>query len=806
MKASYWHAKQAKESKKLASAQSGWNLAGKEEEVRATRTRNGGFGRPDLAGFVERRHQQCQVSWSDEDSLFTYESINSSEETDVSPYISEDDMIDKPSNSRVLLEVSSLSSAIEENSVCPTCSSRLMVLYDTVCLATSVSLKCKNARCPYIYHGESPAKANIQTRNFPFDNRERNTDYAINILYVLGFLSVGDGSVEAARLCGLLSLPRDTSMEARSYPLIEERLAPAIKELGEEMLHENLLEEVRAANAKLGDAALDENDLMLWQQSLEPDANFVLNRNKYPRIKCSFDMGWQQKGSGHVFNSLSGHALFVGAETRKPISLGIKSRKCSHCDQKRKNLPCGPIEKHDCCKNHTGSSAAMEAQSCLDQYVYLFDTKHVIIDTICLDDDASTRAILKWSNEDHMLNNNVTTPPLVPKTKGKNKGELQVRPDRGLLPRHVPEPSFVADPNHRRKVLTGDLIKLKNQKVEQRHTMTRMDCTRIGKNFGYMLRSIREHQDESKYDEAAKAVLEHHFDNHQYCGPWCRRKNQTDEQKKKRFFRNKHMDLKLYKKLQEIVGRFTTMERLKEVAHNMDTQVNESFNNTASWFAPKNKVYCGTRSLWSRLYMAVGINSFGFAAYFTRLFEKLGIVLEPSVLYFFKQKDLYRTKRLESLKTVEKKKLRMERKFEQLRNDEIEARTARAKRNGTYRRGMNMDEGDSSDNGKEDDGTRGKPQRKKKKRSQVICPFCKKIGHSTTRSKKCDMNAANVGAAGDGIANLKIDGDVGDGTDQDAMDSMPLTYYSDSDGVADLFYDVGTWSDDEEDPYDTALV
>jgi hypothetical protein len=70
---------------------------------------------------------------------------------------------------------------------------------------------------------------------------------------------------------------------------------------------------------------------------------------------------------------------------------------------------------------------------------------------ICADDDASTRALLRWSNADFMKNNNTTEPPKVAVTQGPNKGvKMQPRPDKGKLPGDIPEPAFVADPNHRR--------------------------------------------------------------------------------------------------------------------------------------------------------------------------------------------------------------------------------------------------------------------------------------------------------------------------------------------------------------------
>lgn len=107
----------------------------------------------------------------------------------------------------------------------------------------------------------------------------------------------------------------------------------------------------------------------------------------------------------------------------------------------------------------------------------------------------------------------------------------------------------------------------------------------------------------------------------------------------KRFYRCKTKDGTLYNILSEKISRFITLERLKEVAHGMDTQVNESFNNTASWFAPKNKVYCGSRSLSNRISLAVGINTLGLLQYFKRLYKKLGIVITPNVLHFLQVKE-----------------------------------------------------------------------------------------------------------------------------------------------------------------------
>jgi hypothetical protein len=237
---------------------------------------------------------------------------------------------------------------------------------------------------------------------------------------------------------------------------------------------------------------------------------------------------------------------------------------------------------------------------------------------------------------------------MVTKNKGKNAGDLKKRDDRGMLPGNIPEPFFLADPNHRRKVFTGDLHKLLAMPVKERCGLTRMDVTHLGKNFGYMIKGLKWHEDESQYEGAGIAVLEHHFDCHDHCGAWCPRKRLREAQRlaSERFYRCKIKDAALYDTLYKKLSRFISLDKLKEVAHGMDTQVNEGFNNTVSWFAPKNKVYCGSPSLSNRIGMALGINMLGLHKYFMLLFKTLGIVMTDNVTYFLQAKERYRTNRL----------------------------------------------------------------------------------------------------------------------------------------------------------------
>jgi hypothetical protein len=731
-----WQAFASYELAKLTNRDSDWKLNGTSSST-MSRTRHAGKGRPNLVKKVVNEESDSDVemvdsedSNGDEEYIFEEEDDSGDDFMDLS-FDEEsggpDDAMptEKPPPTRVIMEVKMLTKAFDDHCRCPQCGGSLELEVKSIVIATSLTLTCMTSNCPYVYHGDSPAATSVSKKKESCnedDSRERSTDYAINVLYIAGLVSCGDGGTEAGRVLGLLGLPNDTTMEKKSFCLIEDRICGHIKKLSEQILIENLVEEVRITMEKSG--TLDDNDFMLWKQAL--DGSIVLSKSKYPALRVSYDMAWQQRSSGKKYNSPSGHALFVGGYTRKPISMIIKSKLCSYCKNWKQRKPGEAVPPHCCFMNYEGSSGAMEPLACLDMTIELYRNKHCKIGLICADDDASTRSMLRWSNSDYMKNNNTTVYPTEEISKGPNKGKLQKRKDRGRLPADVHEPMFVADPGHRKKVLTGVLQKMLDSKVDERATLSRMDATRIGKNFGYMIRSLPRLQ-ECKYVDAAQAVLEHHFDNHQHCGPWCNRSRVAEADRSKRFYRNKEQSGKLYAILQEKLGRFMTLDRLKEVAHGMDTQVNESFNNTAAWMAPKNKVYCGTGSLCNRLSMAVGISSVGFAAYFERLYKVLGITITPNVTYFLNCKDIVRKKRLAKIRTKEQKKLRLKRKHEQLRKDEVQTRKSILGKDAFYKSGTNMD----------DVVEHPQETAARNKKAPAVCPHCKKKGHKTTKSKRC---------------------------------------------------------------------
>jgi predicted RNA-binding Zn-ribbon protein involved in translation (DUF1610 family) len=131
----------------------------------------------------------------------------------------------KPTNNRVILEVAMLEQAFQDFP-CPDCGQYLELEISKLCIASSIELVCNNKDCSYVGNFKKPITTKIHAND---DYKyEKMTDYALNVLYVLGFISVGDAHTEAGRLLGLLGLPNDTTMMNRSFGITEERLGPFI--------------------------------------------------------------------------------------------------------------------------------------------------------------------------------------------------------------------------------------------------------------------------------------------------------------------------------------------------------------------------------------------------------------------------------------------------------------------------------------------------------------------------------------------------------------------------------------------------
>ena len=445
-----WTPNQSKELARLSPKEDDWtqiaglgNDATPRKRVRKKRKRHGDS--PEEQKEVESPDPEFNPSSSDsEDS-----------DDDDDDFICKE-VSEKPSESRVMLEVESTRKFVLDLcnlKECPTCKSPIDVDFKTVTITTNLGLKCLNPDCDWCMHSDPCATTTLHENKEDETDHKRMTDHALNVLFILSFVMMGDGGTEAGKLLGLLGLPNDTTMEKRSFSMIEDRLIDTIAEITTKVLEDNIIDEVRASNSA--------EVYKRWYNSQFGDSD-PLDDSDCPIMDASFDEGWQQKKSGHTRDSPSGHGLMFGDKIRNALVLQIKSKLCRLCwarqrenDRRAKrNEELPPEEQiellplqHEgrCWKNWTHSSGAMEATTCLENIMCLYDKYQVKVGKIAPDDDASTRAMCVHPNNVWKEKNPGANLPTVEITKGPSKGEYKPRPDSAILPRKYHEPLMVAD-------------------------------------------------------------------------------------------------------------------------------------------------------------------------------------------------------------------------------------------------------------------------------------------------------------------------------------------------------------------------
>jgi hypothetical protein len=102
----------------------------------------------------------------------------------------------------------------------------------------------------------------------------------------------------------------------------------------------------------------------------------------------------------------------------------------------------------------------------------------------------------------------------------------------------------------------------------------RMQCGLV-KTWPICWRSISAAPKTAPSKKAAKAsFLQHHWNDHQFCGScWCQAKDRIEAEKEKfkNKFRDKEKNQKEYKQQLEIQKKFTETDRMKSVFHKFST-------------------------------------------------------------------------------------------------------------------------------------------------------------------------------------------------------------------------------------------
>jgi len=244
-------------------------------------------------------------------------------------------------------------------------------------------------------------------------------------------------------------------------------------------------------------------------------------------LTCSFDMGWQKRAAGRIYNSPSGHAFLIGTLTGKIICCNIYCKGCSSCEKKWKKEGISKevatkddqpgklsfIEKdHRCPCNYNGTSKSMETRSALSMVTKIFEGGKAYILNLVSNDD-----LMLCSNLKHLPQAILDANPTLEKKDVWPKNEKGVYiADKGKLPLSVHAiGSFLADLSHWTKSVGRALYALFHGEGKKLG-FTNVNCKQLKRNHGFWQnQNCLEPFDVFKAHSVA--VIEHHRGNHEWC-------------------------------------------------------------------------------------------------------------------------------------------------------------------------------------------------------------------------------------------------------------------------------------------------
>ena len=262
-------------------------------------------------------------------------------------------------------------------------------------------------------------------------NQSYSLEYELNIRAMMSAFYIGTGGFDIGVLVGMFGLPGGTYRErthSRHTPFLNE----IIINLAEKMMKESLRREIDATiRDKLEEKGYTDeavtSAILAWHEKrndeIPPEISIL-------GIAISFDMGWQKRSTGKLYDSLSGHAYAIGCRTSEIIGLSVKCKKCAVC--RTANRFSTATAEHNCTINWNGASGAMEAGVALEMVTNMYNDSdnRLYIEFLVSDNDSSMRSHLR-----HIENG-------------------------GKLPANVPEPTFLADPSHRIRTMCSPIYKM----------------------------------------------------------------------------------------------------------------------------------------------------------------------------------------------------------------------------------------------------------------------------------------------------------------------------------------------------------
>ena len=323
-------------------------------------------------------------------------------------------------------------------------------------------------------------------------NKGTIMEFEVNVRAMMSSFYGGTGGADIANIGSFFGVPGGKSWE-RAFSRHSPSMCKLITSVISGVMDASLKNEIKATiSEKLEGMTKDEINIAT-KAYFDKDTENIPDAIKKLGIAVSYDMGWQKRATGKIYDSMSGHGFMIGCRTGNIIGFKVKSKTCSVCS--KANFQNIPTEEHGCRINYEGSSGGMEAQVALELCITLHDDSgyNIYVEYIVSDDDSTMRAHLQYEDDS---------------AKGK-------------LPTHIPVPTFLADPSHRVKVMSSPIFKLAQGETKDPRQCKKIDALRIKKYIGCYIYQNR-NLPISEMIKKAKAPIEHLFNCHEWCDPeWC---------------------------------------------------------------------------------------------------------------------------------------------------------------------------------------------------------------------------------------------------------------------------------------------
>ncbi|XP_061188202.1 uncharacterized protein LOC133196309 [Saccostrea echinata] len=313
----------------------------------------------------------------------------------------------------------------------------------------------------------------------------------------------------------------------------------------------------------------------------------------------------------------------IGKETGKCIAYATRNKFCRVCERAERTKK--DIPEHDCRKNWSGSSKAMEPDMCIGMMKELQDS-NIHVGNIIMDNDSTT----------------------VARARAEVNPALKKQCDR----------------NHTLKQFTNKLYELKKSKNYKE--LNSKTIQHLSKCFKYCI--SQNENDPSGMKKNLEAIGRHVFGDHSFCESWCKYLASPLTYKPwqlpyHRYLNNQDLKSDLTSLLSLYISQ---ADKLVDLG---STQPNESLNNTIASKTPKQNFYSGSESNDFRVAAAIAQKNLGHH-YVTEVNEVL--LLSPGEITSSKARkiDLKRKRTKETEDTSTYKKKRAQKKMDQHKSQE----------------------------------------------------------------------------------------------------------------------------------------